>query len=92
MTKALEAALKEVSKLPEADQDAPAEAILAEIRCEKAWETAFASPRSCAAPDKRIQQTVEPVTFVAGQRPRRSAPQLTLECWAARRDRVSCPG
>lgn len=32
MTKALEAALKEIAKLSEADQDALAEAILAEIR------------------------------------------------------------
>ena len=43
MTKVLEAALKEVSKLSEADQDALAEAILAEIRSEKAWDQAFAS-------------------------------------------------
>lgn len=43
MTKALEAALKEIAKLSEADQDALAEAILAEIRSEKAWEVAFAS-------------------------------------------------
>jgi len=43
MTKALEEALKEASKLPEADQDALAEAILAEIQSEKAWEEAFAS-------------------------------------------------
>ena len=43
MTKALEEALKEASKLSETDQDALAEAILAEIRSEKAWEEAFAS-------------------------------------------------
>ena len=43
MTKALEVALREVSKLSEADQDALAEAILVEIRSEKAWEKAFAS-------------------------------------------------
>ena len=43
MTKALEAALKEVSKLSAADQDALAEAILAEIQSEKAWEKSFSA-------------------------------------------------
>lgn len=43
MTKALEEALKEASKLPEADQDALAEAILAEIQSEEAWGEVFAS-------------------------------------------------
>jgi hypothetical protein len=43
MTKALEAALKEVAKLSAADQDALAETILAEIRSEQAWESSFAS-------------------------------------------------
>ena len=43
MTKALEAALKEVAKLSPVDQDALAEAILAEIRSEKAWEHSFGS-------------------------------------------------
>jgi hypothetical protein len=43
MTKALEAALKEVAKLSPVDQDALAEAILAEIRTEKAWEHSFDS-------------------------------------------------
>jgi len=28
-----------------------------------------------------VQQTVRPVTSVAGQRPRQADPQLTLECW-----------
>jgi len=28
----------------------------------------------------RMQQTVRPVTSVAGQRPRPAVPQLTLEC------------
>jgi len=43
MTKALEKALKEASKLSDTDQNALADAILAEIRSEKAWEVAFAS-------------------------------------------------
>jgi len=46
MTKALEAALKEVAKLSPVDQDALAEAILAEIRSEKAWENSLASSQS----------------------------------------------
>lgn len=49
MTKALEEALKEASKLPEADQDALAEAILAEIRSEDAWEKAFAASQDVLA-------------------------------------------
>ena len=42
MTKALEEVLKQVSKLPEAEQDALAEAIRAEIEAEKDWATSFA--------------------------------------------------
>jgi hypothetical protein len=43
MTKALEEALKAASILPEADQDALAEAILAEIGSEETWERSFSS-------------------------------------------------
>jgi hypothetical protein len=43
MTKDLEKALKEASKLSDADQNALAEAILNEIRTNKAWEEAFAT-------------------------------------------------
>jgi len=43
MTKALEDVFKEASKLPEAEQDALAEAIRAEIRAEKEWDKSFAS-------------------------------------------------
>lgn len=42
MTKALEHALSELRNLPEADQDALAEAILAEIGSERDWLAAFA--------------------------------------------------
>jgi hypothetical protein len=42
MTRALEEVLKEVSKLPEAEQDALAEAIRAEIGAEKDWDKSFA--------------------------------------------------
>ena len=31
-------------------------------------------------PNNCVQQTVRPVTSVAGQRPRQAVPQLTLEC------------
>jgi hypothetical protein len=43
MTKALEEVFKEASKLPEAEQDALADAIRAEIRAEKEWDKSFAS-------------------------------------------------
>jgi len=43
MTKALEEVFKEASNLPEAEQDALAEAIRAEIRAEKDWDKSFAS-------------------------------------------------
>ncbi len=43
MTKALEEVFKEASALPEAEQDALAEAIRAEIRAEKDWDKSFAS-------------------------------------------------
>ena len=42
MTKALEEVLRQVSKLPEAEQDALAEAIKAEIGAEKDWDNSFA--------------------------------------------------
>ena len=42
MTKALERAFREASKLPEPEQDALAEAIRAEIRAEEEWDKAFA--------------------------------------------------
>ena len=42
MTKALEEVLRQVSRLPEAEQDALAEAIKAEIGAEKDWEKSFA--------------------------------------------------
>jgi len=43
MTKALEEVFKEASKLPEAEQDALAEAIRAEIEAEKGWDKSLAS-------------------------------------------------
>jgi hypothetical protein len=43
MTKALQEVFREASKLPEADQDALAEAIRAEIAMEKDWDRSFAS-------------------------------------------------
>ena len=42
MTKALEQAFREASKLPEAEQDALAEAIRSEITSEEDWEKSFA--------------------------------------------------
>jgi hypothetical protein len=42
MTKALEEVLRQVSRLPEAEQDALAEAIKAEIGAEKDWDKSFA--------------------------------------------------
>ena len=42
MTKALEEVFRQVSKLPEAEQDALAEAIRAEIGAEKDWDNSFA--------------------------------------------------
>ena len=42
MTKALEEVFRQVSKLPEAEQDALAEAIRAEIGAERDWEKSFA--------------------------------------------------
>ena len=41
MTKALEQAFREASKLPETEQDALAEAIRAEIMAEEDWEESF---------------------------------------------------
>jgi hypothetical protein len=43
MTKALKEVFEEASRLPEAEQDALAEAIRAEIAAEKDWDTSFAS-------------------------------------------------
>ncbi len=45
MSKALEKAFKEASKLPEAERGALAGAITAEIGAEKAWDKSFASSR-----------------------------------------------
>ena len=45
MTKAFEEVLREVSKLPEAEQEALAEAIRAEIGTEKDWDQSFLHPR-----------------------------------------------
>ncbi len=45
MTKALEEAFREASKLSEAQQDALAEAIRAEIEAEKGWDKSFANSR-----------------------------------------------
>jgi len=42
MTKALEEVFKEASKLSEAEQDALAEAIRAEIEAEEMWDQSFA--------------------------------------------------
>jgi hypothetical protein len=43
MTKALEQAFREASKLPEAEQDALAEAIRSEVMGDEDWERSFAS-------------------------------------------------
>ena len=43
MTKSLEQAFREASKLPEADQDALAEAIRAEITSDDAWEASYSA-------------------------------------------------
>jgi hypothetical protein len=42
MTKTLEEVLRQVAKLPDAEQDALAEAIRAEIGAEKDWDKSFA--------------------------------------------------
>jgi hypothetical protein len=43
MTKALEQAFREAAKLPEAEQDALAEAIRSEVMGDEDWERSFAS-------------------------------------------------
>jgi hypothetical protein len=43
MTKALEKAFQEASKLPEAEQDALAEAIRSEVLGDDAWERSFST-------------------------------------------------
>ena len=43
MTKSLEQAFREASKLPEAEQDALAEAIRAEISSDDAWDASFST-------------------------------------------------
>jgi hypothetical protein len=43
MTKALEDAFKEAQKLPEREQDQLAEAILAELKAERAWAARLAA-------------------------------------------------
>jgi hypothetical protein len=45
MTKALEQAFRQASKLPKAEQDALAEAIRTEIAAEDDWERSFAESR-----------------------------------------------
>lgn len=45
MSKALERAFREASKLPKPEQDALAEAIQAEIAAEEDWERSFAESR-----------------------------------------------
>ena len=45
MTKALKEVLKEVSKIPETEKGALAEAIRAEIGTEKDWDQSFLHPR-----------------------------------------------
>lgn len=45
MTKALEQAFREASKLPDVEQDALAEAIRTEIEAEEDWERSFAESR-----------------------------------------------
>jgi hypothetical protein len=42
MTKLLERAFEEAAKLPEVDQDALAQAVLAELACERHWDELFA--------------------------------------------------
>ena len=42
MTKLLERAMAELSRLPEAEQDALAEWLLAELDAERRWQTRFA--------------------------------------------------
>jgi len=42
MTKLLEKAFAEASKLPEADQDSLAERLLSEIQSDRQWDEAFA--------------------------------------------------
>ena len=46
MTEMLEKAISEVRQLPEADQDAMAHFILAELEDERRWDVAFAHPKS----------------------------------------------
>jgi len=43
VTKSLEQAFREASKLPEAEQDALAEAIRAEIASDDAWDASFST-------------------------------------------------
>lgn len=44
MTKLLEKAFEEASRLPEADQNALAKWVLDELHSERAWEKTFAEP------------------------------------------------
>ncbi len=46
MTKSLEDAFREASKLPEQEQDAVAAAILAEMEADRAWASSLASSES----------------------------------------------
>lgn len=49
MTKALEAAFREASELPEHEQDALAAAILAEMEAEREWDSALAGSQDTLA-------------------------------------------
>ena len=57
MTEALKEAFQEASKLPEAEQDALAEAIRAEIRAEDEWDRSFA--RSLDVLERLANEAVE---------------------------------
>jgi hypothetical protein len=54
MTKLLEEALKEVAKLPEAEQDAVAAILLEELASEQRWAESFAK-----SPDKLAKLAAE---------------------------------
>jgi hypothetical protein len=45
MTKLLEKAFEAAAKLPDADQDALAEAVLAEVAAERRWDEMFAASK-----------------------------------------------
>ena len=49
MTQLLEQALEEIGRLTDADQDAIAAVILAELESEARWDAAFAASQHCLA-------------------------------------------